>query len=111
MLDGGADQPVGLVRPAAGEALLAPAAGGRAGLHVAGADLVGREPVARGHAHGIPAAAHEHDGQRVVVETRDPDDPLGAVGVVGGEPFQPAVEARGRDLDDALGHEVLRIRC
>ena len=111
VLDGGADQPVGLVGPAAGEALLAPATGGGARLHVAGADLVGGEPVARGDAHGVPAAPHEHDGERVVVETRDPGDPLGAVGVVGGEPFQPAVEARGRDLDDALGHEGLRIRC
>ena len=111
MLHGGTDQPVGLVGPAPGEALLAPAAGGGAGLHVAGAHLVGGEPVARGDAHGIPAAAHEHDGERVVVEARDPDDPLGAVGVVGGEAFQPAVEARGRDLDDAAGHEGLRIRC
>ena len=59
----------------------------------------------------LPTSPHEDDGKRVVVETRDPDDPLGAVGVVGGEPFQPAVEARGRDLDDALGHEELRIRC
>ena len=64
-----------------------------------------------GDAHGVPAAAHEDDGERVVVETRDPGDPLGAVGVVGGEPLEPAVEARGRDLDDAAWSRGLRIRC
>ncbi len=32
-------------------------------------------------------------------------------GVVGGEPLEPAVEALGRDLDDAPAHVVLRIRC
>ena len=111
MLHRGADQPVGLVGPAPGEALLAPAARGGARLHVAAADLVGGEPGARADAHGIPASPNEDDRERVVVETSNPDDPLGAVGVVRGEAFQPAIEARGRDLDDALGHEGLRIRC
>jgi hypothetical protein len=45
-----------------------------------------------------------------VVEPLHPGDPLRTVGVVAGEPLEPAVEARGGDLDDAAGHEE-RIRC
>ncbi len=110
VLDGRPDEPVGLVRPAPGEALLAPATGGGARLDVAGAHLVGGEALARGDAHGIPTASHEDDGERVVVEPLHAGDPLRTVGVVGCEPLEPAVEARGGDLDDAAGHE-LRIRC
>jgi len=53
---------------------------------------------------------NQADGEGIVVEPLRPRDPLGAVGVVGGEPLEPAVEARGGDLDDAAGH-VEGIRC
>jgi hypothetical protein len=111
VLRGRADEAVGLVGPAAREPLLAPAPRGGARLHVSRADLVGREPGAGRDAHGVPTPAHEQDGERVVVEALDTRDALGAVGVVGGEPLEPALEALGRDLDDAPAHVVLRIRC
>jgi hypothetical protein len=57
--------------------------------------------------HGIPSPPHEHDGEVEVLETRDPDDPLGAVGIGRVEAFTPGGIPLRRDLDDA-GHEL---RC
>jgi hypothetical protein len=65
---------------------------------------VGGEPAGSSHAHGIPTPAQEEHGERVVLEVNNPDDPLGAVGVVRGEALEPRVEPLGGDLDDSSPH-------
>ena len=65
----GLDELVRLVLPAPGVPLLAPSAGRGPALHPTPTHLDVGEPARVGKAHGIPAAAHEDQPQRVVRET------------------------------------------
>ena len=100
------DEFVGLVAPSPREAPLRPATGRRARLDVSGADLVRNESRPVDVRNGIPTAPDQDERKVRGLEPRDPDDPLGTIGVGGVKALAPRVETLGRDLNDSGHHNV-----
>jgi len=94
------DELVGLVAPPARKPLLRPPAGRSARLDVPSADLVQDESGPLDVRDGIPTASDQQDGKVRMLETRNPDDPLGTIGVGDVEALAPRVVTFGRDLNE-----------